>query len=122
MSVLVYTENWDGKFKKQSYELVSYAAGIAAMSGGNVTVLSIGKVDQDELSSLGAYGANSVLNAESASEGLDNQVYTGIIASAMEKTGAQVLVMAHNNTGKAIAPRLSVKLKAGLADEAMHLA
>ncbi|MCK4991790.1 MAG: electron transfer flavoprotein subunit alpha/FixB family protein, partial [Bacteroidales bacterium] len=50
-----------------------------------------------------------------APEGLDNQVYTSIIAAAMEKTGAKVLVMAQNNTGKAIAPRLSVRLKAGLA-------
>ena len=69
MSVLVYTENWDGKFKKQSYELVSYAAGVAGMTGGSVTALSIGKVEQDELSKLGAYGATSVLNAESAPDG-----------------------------------------------------
>ncbi len=31
MSVLVYTENWDGKFKKLSFELVSYATGVAKM-------------------------------------------------------------------------------------------
>ncbi|MEN8230051.1 MAG: electron transfer flavoprotein subunit alpha/FixB family protein [Bacteroidota bacterium] len=115
MSVLVYTENWDGKFKKLSYELVSYASGVAGMIGGSVTALSIGNVQQDELSKLGAYGAASVLNVEGAPEGLDNQVYTSIIAAAMEKTGAKVLVMAQNNTGKAIAPRLSVRLKAGLA-------
>jgi len=115
MSVLVYTENWDGKFKKLSHELVSYASGIAGMVGGSVTALSIGNVSQDELSTLGAYGATSILNAASAPEGLDNQVYANIIAAAMEKTGAKVLVMAQNNTGKALAPRLSVKLKAGLA-------
>ncbi len=33
----------------------------------------------------------------------------------MEKTGAKVLVMANNSTGKALAPRVSAKLKAGLA-------
>lgn len=115
MSVLVYTENWDGKFKKLSFELVSYAAGVAEMSGGSVTALSIGNVDQDELSTLGAYGASSVLSADTAPEGLDNQVFTSIIAAAMEKTGSRILVMAHNNTGKALAPRLSVRLKAGLA-------
>jgi electron transfer flavoprotein alpha subunit len=114
MSVLVYTENWDGKFKKISFELVSYAASVAKMTGGSVTALSIGNVNQDELSNLGAYGATSVLNASSAPAGLDNQVYTNIIAAAMEKTGANVLVLANNNTGKAIAPRLSVRLKAGL--------
>ena len=115
MSVLVYTENWDGKFKKLSYELVSYAKSVAALTGGDVTALSIGAVDQDELSSLGNYGASLVLSADGAPSGLDNQVYTSIIAAAMEKSGARVLVMAHNNTGKAIAPRLSVRLKAGLA-------
>ena len=51
MSVLVYTENWDGKFKKLSYELVSYASSVAALTGGDITALSIGAVDQDELSS-----------------------------------------------------------------------
>jgi electron transfer flavoprotein alpha subunit len=71
-------------------------------------------VNQDELSTLGAYGASKVLSTENAPEGLDNQVYTGIIAAAMEQTGAKILVLAHNNTGKALAPRLSVKLKAGL--------
>jgi len=115
MSVLVYTENWDGKFKKLSQELVSYASGVAAKTGGTVTALSIGNVDPNELSKLGAYGAATVLNAAHAPEGLDNQVYAGIIAAAMEKTGAKVLVMAQNNSGKALAPRLSVKLKAGLA-------
>jgi len=115
MSVLVYTENWDGKFKKLSYELVSYAKSVAALAGGDVTALSIGSVDQDELSTLGNYGASLVLSADVATSGLDNQVYTSIIAAAMEKCGAKLLVLAHNNTGKALAPRLSVKLKAGLA-------
>lgn len=115
MSVLVYTENWDGKFKKLSYELVSYAKSVAELTGGDVTALSVGSVDQDELSTLGNYGASLVLSADGAPSGLDNQVYTSIIAAAMEKTGASVLVMANNNNGKALAPRLSVRLKAGLA-------
>ncbi len=115
MSVLVFTENWDGKFKKLSYELVSYATGVAGMIGGSVTALSIGNVEKDELSTLGAYGATTVLNFSLGTEGLDNQINTGIIAAAMEKTGAKILVMASNNTGKALAPRLSIRLKAGLA-------
>ncbi|MCK5135798.1 MAG: electron transfer flavoprotein subunit alpha/FixB family protein [Bacteroidales bacterium] len=115
MSVLVYTENWDGKFKKLSLELVSYASSLAKMVGGSVTALSIGKVEQDELSALGAYGATNVLSVDDAPGGLDNQLYTSIITAAMEMTGSKVLVLAHNNTGKAIAPRLSVRLKAGLA-------
>ncbi|MFO7934407.1 MAG: electron transfer flavoprotein subunit alpha/FixB family protein [Bacteroidales bacterium] len=116
MSILVYTENWDGKFKKLSLELVSFAAGLAEKTGGSVTALSIGTVQQDELSRLGAYGASRVLAVDGQlPDGLDNQLYTRIIVSAVEKTGSKILVMAHNNTGKALAPRVSVRLKAGLA-------
>ena len=113
MSVLVYTENWDGKFKKLSYELISYASGIAEMLGTSVTALSIGKVWDDELSKLGNYGAARVLSAGEAGA-LDNRLFTDIITAAAQKTEAKVLVLSHNNTGKALAPRLSVRLKAGL--------
>ena len=116
MSVLVYTENWDGKFKKLSFELVSYAARIAEMSGAMVTVLSIGKVAEEELMKLGDYGAQSILSAsQDTTPGLDNQLYTGIIAAAAEKSGATCIILSHNNAGKALAPRLSIRLKAGLA-------
>lgn len=114
MSVLVYTENWDGKFKKLSYELTSYASRIAEMTGDSVTALSIGNVDDDELGRLGNYGASTVLSAGDAGM-LDNQLYTGIIAAAAEKVQAKVIVLSNNNAGKALAPRLSVRLKAGLA-------
>ena len=116
MSVLVYTENWDGKFKKLSFELVSYASKIAEMTGGSVTALSIGNVDDDELKKLGNYGAAKIITVgEDNAGGLDNQLYTSIIANAVESSGAQIVLLSHNNTGKAIAPRLSVRLKAGLA-------
>jgi electron transfer flavoprotein alpha subunit len=114
MSVLVYTENWDGKFKKLSHELISYASKIAEMTGGSVTALSIGKVSDGELSKLGNFGASTVLSAGDAGV-LDNQLYTGIIAAAAEKVHAKVIVLANNNSGKALAPRMSVRLKAGLA-------
>ncbi len=115
MKVLVFTENWDGKFKKLTAELVSYAAAVAGMAGGEVTALSIGNVNQDELSTLGNFGASRVLSVENAPKGLDNQLYTSIIAAAVEKSGAGIVVMAHNHTGKGVAPRLSVRLKAGIA-------
>jgi electron transfer flavoprotein alpha subunit len=116
MSVLVYTENWDGKFKKLSFELVSYAAKIAELLGGSVTAVSIGKVEEGALAALGNYGADRVLSADGGKAGgMDNQLYTAILAAAAEKAGARVIVLSHNNAGKALAPRLAVKLGAGLA-------
>ena len=52
MSVLVYTENWDGKFKKLSFELISYANEIAKKLNSTVVALSIGNVAEDELKLL----------------------------------------------------------------------
>ena len=115
MSILVFTENWDGKFKKLSFELISYANELAKKSGTTVTALSIGKVEEEELKKLGQYGASKVIhvNDEKLSN-LDNQAYASVIAQAVTKENATVIIFAHNNAGKAIAPRLSVKLKAGL--------
>ena len=115
MSVLVYTENWDGKFKKLSFELVSYAAGVAKMLGTSVTAVSIGKVDETELKKLGNYGANKIIGIDNEQFiALDNQAYTSVLSEISVKEGAKVIIIANNNTGKAIAPRLSVRLKAGV--------
>ena len=76
MSVLIYTENWDGKFKKLSFELVSYATGVAKMLNTTVTAVSIGKVDENELIRLGNYGANKIININSDKLAvLDSQAY-----------------------------------------------
>jgi len=115
MSVLVFTENWDGKFKKMSFELVSYASKIAEMLNTQTVALSIGDVQDDELKTLGKYGADKIISVKNDNlKVLDNQAYTAAIAQVTEKEDAKVIVIAQNNMGKALAPRLSVKLKAGL--------
>lgn len=115
MSVLVYTENWDGKFKKLSYELVSYASSVAEMLKMKVTTLSIGKADEDELKKLGNYGAAKIINVTNGRlKILDNQVYTKVIADIAMKEGSKVIIFSNNIAGKALAPRLSVRLRAGI--------
>ena len=115
MSVLVYTENWDGKFKKLSFELVSYATGVAKMLSTSVTAVSIGKVDESELKKLGNYGADKIISVSNTQLiSLDNQAYTSVLSEISQKENATVIIISNNNTGKAIAPRLSVRLKAGV--------
>jgi electron transfer flavoprotein alpha subunit len=115
MSVLVYIENWDGKFKKSSFELASYASKVAEMLGTSTTALSIGKVEAAELQKIANYGVNKILNVNGQGlDVLDNQVYTKIISEFAQKEGATVVVLSNNNSGKALAPRLSVRLKAGV--------
>jgi electron transfer flavoprotein alpha subunit len=107
MSVLVFTENWDGKFKKLSFELVSYASSVAGILGTSLTAISIGKVEEDELKKLAVYGASRIIDVkDEVLSCLDNQAYTQVIATIAEKEQSSVLVISNNNTGKAIAPRL----------------
>lgn len=115
MSILVYTENWDGKFKKLSFELVSYASAIAKELNLKVTALSIGNVAEDELKKLGNYGATKVLNVnDDRFNSLDNKALSVAVANAAKAENSKIVVFAHNNLGKALSPRVAVKLNAGL--------
>ncbi|MCX6255429.1 MAG: electron transfer flavoprotein subunit alpha/FixB family protein [Bacteroidia bacterium] len=122
MSVLLYTENWDGKFKKLSFELVSYATGVAKMLSTSVTAVSIGRVDETELKKLGNFGANKIISVNNNQLiALDSQAYTSVISEISQKENATVIIISNNNTGKAIAPRLSVRLKAGIGSGVSRL-
>ncbi len=115
MSVLIYAENWDGKFKKSTFELVSYGSAVAEMLNTTAAALTIGDVDANELLKLGKYGVKKIINVRgNGLNVLDNQVYAKNIADFSVKEGATVVILSNNNSGKALAPRLAVRLKAGL--------
>ncbi len=122
MSILVYVENAEGKFKKSTFEVVSYAKAIADQLSTHVVAVSIGDVDPSELSNLGKYGTSKALNVSNSKlKSFVNQAYASIIAEAAKKENANVVVLANSFTGKGLAPRIAVKLKAGLADGAVEL-
>jgi len=99
---------------KAAYEVVSYAHQL----GGTVKVLATGNLPSEALSALGSYGANEVV-VNRAITSNDDQMIAAWIAKHSE--GANNLVFSHDFNGKAIAPRLSVKLKAGFISGAVAL-
>ncbi|TNE53694.1 MAG: electron transfer flavoprotein subunit alpha/FixB family protein [Bacteroidetes bacterium] len=113
MKVLVYI-NSEGGIAKASQEALTYASKL----GGEVVAVSHGA--SNELESLGTYGASSVLVDRSLSQP-DSQQLTKLVASAAEKTGAEIVVFSHDLLAKSVAPRLSVRLKAGLVAGAVDL-
>ena len=122
MSVLVYIEQVDGKFKKSGFEAVSYAKAIATAQGTNLTAISIGNVEESELKELGKYGASKVLNVNTDQlKSFVNQAYASIIAEAVNKETADILVLSNSFSGRGLAPRIAVKLQAGLIDGAVEL-
>ncbi len=121
MSVLIFLDQSEGHIKKNSFEAASYGAKVAEMLGTDAQGIVLGNV-QDDRAALGMYGLkkiHSFINKELNT--LDAQVYTNVIAEAAERIGANVIVFSNNINGKAIAPRLSAKLKAGLVSGAVAL-
>ncbi|MBK0382441.1 electron transfer flavoprotein subunit alpha/FixB family protein [Pedobacter sp. SD-b] len=122
MSVLVYVENAEGKFKKSIFEVVSYAKAIAKQMNTGLTAISIGDVASSELENLGKYGAEKVLNVGNDKlKSFVNQAYASVIAEAAKKESANVVVLSNSFSGKGLAPRIGVKLEAAVADGAIEL-
>lgn len=123
MAVLIFVENQDGKLKKSAREAASYGAKLAGKLGTDAVAVALGKVDHSELATLGQQGVSKVLHEENANlDHFDSRAYTKAVAAAAEKAGATVLVLSSSFNGKALAPRLSVRLKAGLVTNATELA
>lgn len=121
MSVLVFIDTAEGHVKKASLEALTYGSKIADQLGVAAEGIVLGSV-KDDLSPLGKYGVKKIhhVNNESLNQ-MDSQVYSKLIAQLAEQTGAKVIVFSNNVDGKAIAPRLSVRLKAGLVTGAVAL-
>ena len=115
MSVLVFINSKSG-LSKASLEVVTYGKKLAT----DVTVVTSGSIDSVQLASLGRYGATKVLVDRSVS-GDDAQQLTRLITNAAQNTGASMIVFSHDVVAKAIAPRLSVRLKAGLVSGAIDI-
>ncbi|HEX4849168.1 MAG TPA: electron transfer flavoprotein subunit alpha/FixB family protein [Puia sp.] len=121
MSVLVFIDHIDGHVKKASLEALCYGAKIAENLGTDSAGVILGTVNED-LAALGKYGPKKIYQVKNeALNQLDAQVDTKVLAEAVQSAGAQVIIFAHNPSGKAIAPRLSARLKAGLVAGAVAL-
>jgi electron transfer flavoprotein alpha subunit len=121
MSVLIYVDHLEGQIKKSSYEALTYGARLAAQSGDTAEAVVLGEVSED-LATLGQYGVKKVHHVKSEHLTVfDSQLLTRAIAEVATQTGATMLVFSNNSSGKALAPRVAVRLKAGLVAGATAL-
>lgn len=111
MSVLVYTEISKGRVKKASLEAVNYGAKIAESLGLGLSAVVV-NADANQLSEIGKAGAKKILNVKNDSI-KDAMQITAMVEQAVKAEGASIIVFSFDLTGKAIAPILSGKLKAG---------
>ncbi len=111
MSVLVYTESLKGKFKKNAFEVASYAHKVAQDLGTTVTAVSFNAEDD---ASLGAYGISKVLKVTDDSLATFNaKAYADVLAQAAKAEDAKVIILSSSADSKFLAPILTAKLSAG---------
>ncbi len=119
MSVLVYTESDQGKFKKIALEATSYAKGVAEMLGTTVTAIAINGGDSSE---LGAHGASKVLQvSDSKLEQFNAKAFADAIAQAAQKEEAKVVIISSSANAKFLAPLLAIQLNAAYAPNVVAL-
>ncbi|RXG31531.1 electron transfer flavoprotein subunit alpha/FixB family protein [Leeuwenhoekiella palythoae] len=119
MSVLVYTESEEGKFKKTAYEVVSYARGIADMMSTTVTAVA---VNAEETASLGTYGADKVVHIKSDKlSKFTANAYAAAVTEIAKNEGSKVVVLSSSANAKYLAPLLAVDLEAGYASNVVAL-
>ncbi len=114
MSVLIYTEINKGKVKKASLECVNYGAKIAQSMGTTATAV-VFNADAAQLEEIGKAGASKILSVKNDKlNGADNMILSAAVEQLAKAEGSKVIVFAFDVVGKAVAPRLSGKMKAGL--------
>jgi len=110
---LVYLHTSNG-MSKSAFEAVTYAKKL----GNEVIVLTAGNADANTLAALGSYGAQKVIVNRAIDGSDEQQVSTWVCNHA---ANAENILFLHDVAGKAIAPRVSVRLKAGLVAGAVAL-
>ena len=102
MSILVYTETHEGKFRKNAYEVVSYAN----LFEDEVIAVAFNSENPEELFK---YGANKVLNYKT-----DRNITQDLIAEALSAQNADTVILSHSNEGATIAPFIAINKDAAL--------
>jgi electron transfer flavoprotein alpha subunit len=119
MSLLIYAESAEGKFKKVAFELASYAKKVAESLGTSVTAVTINTADVSELSKYGVDKVLKVSNDKLSS--FNAKAYADVIKQAAQKEGAKVIVLSSTTDSIYLAPLVTVGLEAGYASNVVGL-
>ena len=111
MSVLIYTESEQGKFKKAALEVASYAKAVATQLGTTVTAISF---NVNDASVLGTYGVDKILNVSNEKLSAFNaNGYAQAIKQAAEKERTKVVILSSSADSKYLAPLLAASIMPG---------
>ena len=119
MSLLIYAESVDGKFKKVAFELASYAKKVAESLGTTVTAVT---VNAGNVSDLSKYGVDKVLKVSNDKlANFNAKAYADVVKQAAQKEGAKVILLSSTTDSLYMAPLVAVGLDAGFASNVVGL-
>jgi len=119
MSLLIYAESAEGKFKKVAFELASYAKKVAESLGTTVTAVTVNASDVSELSKYGVDKVLKVTNDKLAT--FNAKAYADVIKQAAQKESAKVIVLSSTTDSIYLAPLVAVGLEAGYTSNVVGL-
>lgn len=119
MSILIYAESAEGKFKKVAFELASYAKKVAESLGTTVTAVT---VNTDNVSDLSKYGVDKVLKVNNDKlSGFTAKAYADVIKQAAQKESTKLVLLSSTTDSLYLAPLVAVSLEAGYASNVVGL-
>lgn len=119
MSILIYAESAEGKFKKVAFELASYAKKVAASIGTTVTAVTVNVADASELSK---YGVDKVLSVTDVQlSGFTAKAFADVIKQAAQKENVKLVLLSSTTDSLYLAPLVAVSLDAGFASNVIGL-
>ena len=119
MSILIYAESAEGKFKKVAFELASYAKNVAQTLGTTVTAVTVNAGDVSELSK---YGVDKVLKVNHDKlSGFTAKAYADVIKQAAQKENVKLVLLSSTTDSLYLAPLVAVSLDAGFASNVVGL-
>ena len=119
MPVITYIESSNGKIKKNGFELASYSSELAKLL--NTTAIAL-TVNVSDCSELGNYGISKVLKISNDSlKEFNASTYADIITQAVNKTGANTIVVSSSLDSKYLAPILSANIEAAYINNVISL-
>ncbi|MCY1224633.1 Acryloyl-CoA reductase electron transfer subunit beta [compost metagenome] len=119
MSILIYAESAEGKFKKVAFELASYGKKVAESLGTTVTAVTINAGDVSELSK---YGVDKVLKvSDDKLSKFTAKAYADVIKQAAQKENTKVILLSSTTDSLYLAPLVAVSLNAGYASNVVGL-
>ncbi|CAN0372030.1 unnamed protein product, partial [Ectocarpus sp. 4 AP-2014] len=119
MSVLVFADSAEGKFKKSAFEVVSYGKKVAEELGSNLVALTINASNNEELYTYGAEKVIAVSNDALAT--FNAKSYASVIKQVAEAEGSSVVILDSSIDTLYAAPILAVALDAGYASNVVAL-